>query len=309
MAINKNLVYYHSLEDLSVLSLNDNFNFLKQKNGLVYNLGDAFFYPPNYLKNNLSFALVFSENSMKRDIPSGSVWHFKEDKYRQEILKDDVGCGMSLFLTPKDIPADDWMGVLRNKSIGGGNHFLNTGSFDDEVDYMLLHADLNKEGSVPKTIDEAKDFVHIASQRRQELAYDIFQELGVNGYIFKDWPHNSVDEDEFGVSYLKGVVDSKKTGGVGLIGLNPHDGAFLTMQLSNKLNGYMQHGLGVKNHEFKKFYQKDSIDSNMQYIVKENSCEDVCNSFNSVSSLLQRFCPESFYVDRQLKPDLTFKLR
>lgn len=300
---------YANEKDLEKLSLEDNFEALKKEKEKIINLGKVYFHPTQNLKKNLSYVLVFAENLMKRDIPSGSVWHFKDTNYRPEILRDDVGCGMTMFLMTDTIPCQDWIKVLRNYSIGGGNHFLNIGKFNENMNFLLLHADLNEEKTVPKSVQEAKQMVEDASRKREQLIQSILQELGISGELFKDWPHNSIQVEEGQTTYLKGVVDSKKSQGVGLMGLTPIDGSFLYLQIAKNLNGYMQHGIGVKNYNFKKFYKKDLINPNLSYLTKETAPGEVNDSFIEYKETIGRFWPKYIFLDNILENDLTFRMR
>ena len=293
---------FHTTEELEILS--------GRKTGpkpKVVNLGDEFFYPPNYLQENLKSVLVFTENTKKRDIPSGSAWEYTDNIYRPEILRDDVGCGMTLYLTQKGAQTKDLIEVVSQYNYGGGNHFLNKGSFDDELDYLLLHADMNPDKIVPKTLNEAQTQVETSTSKRRELLEDISNDLGISAHYFKDWPHNHFEFKEDAVTYLKGVIDTKTTQGIGLLALNPQDGAVLYGQLSKVLNGYMQHGLGVKNHDFLKEYASSDNGTHRYYVPRENS--KVRGSFNSASMFIKKFYPSTALINTELPVDISIRSR
>ena len=302
---------YANTEDLQDIRVQETF-IDKHKNRII-NLGDAFFYPPKYLQKNLNYVLVFSENTMKRDIPSGSVWNYYDENYRSEILRDDVGCGISMFLFKKEnVALNEWLETISKKSIGGGNHFINIGEYDHDLDFLLLHSDFNNEKRIPRSVKEAQILEKQAKERRQETTQEILVELGIKGELYRDWPHNFVRTNDLGTSYFKGVVDTKENEGVGLLAMNPIKGTKLFVQNPALLNGYMQHGLGVKDHDFKKFYEEFMGNKKIQYLSADSSSkhqENISKSFNSYTSVENKFLGGAILTMNDLKHYLTIRTR
>lgn len=122
-----------------------------------------------------------------------------------------------------------------------------------------------------------------------------------------DWPHNHIDTSGEKTIYMKGVVDTKKTEGIGLLALTPHDGCALYVQGSEVLNGYMQHGIGVKNHEYLKEYSSVNNSKHRYYIPKDDPL--VRESFNSMRAFGKKFYPRATFVERYLSPEITIRSR
>lgn len=308
----ENLFPYLDKNQLIELKEDIGFENLKKENSKIINMGDQFFYPPKYLLNQLGYTIIFSENTMKRDIPSGSIWHYKNFEYKSEILRDDVGCGMALFLIEKGISKNDWISVLKNHSIGSGNHFINIGSYDKNKDYFLLHTDLNKEVRIPKNINEALRQISISKEKREELTDIIMKEIDARYILFDDWVHNDINIEEDRITYLKGIVDSKKNRQVGIVGLNPIEGVLMYLQPKEWLNGYMQHGLGVKNHDFKKEYIK--VSNKLSYIDVESisnssKAELIKRNYRSTDRFYEKYRGYALISKKQLIPKITFNIR
>lgn len=275
----------------------------------ILNMGDSYFYPPSHLLQNLSSVIIFDENVKKREIPSGSVWHFKDFDYRSDILKDDVGCGIMMGLTKtKDVPLDDVIEAAEDYKLGGGNHFLNYGSYDSKLDYFLLHTDLNADKKTPDTLNSALERISDARNKRQEIIMGIAHKLKVDIEIFDDWVHNDVNVTDFGIAYLKGVVDTKKNNNVGFLATNPVYGGILYAQLPNKLNGYFKHGLGHVNYWFKQHFE--TTDTGLQYVKIDKKNNSMVDSFNPVENTYSRyFGAISLPIKRKLNQKLVIRNR
>lgn len=185
-----------------------------------------------FLLNNFQFkregleevVLFQSGEIRKNNIPNGSVWKFspKNHQYQEDILGNDVGCGMLAFsvspVDPKEA-GDKFYDFFRtNPILGRGNHFVD---FCSELDtshleeiavpknenIILLHTDgKSYDPSIPKSVEEAQAKEKKAVQFRQDLGENLAGILGTDFKLIGNWPHNSVETDETQVIYRKGTI-------------------------------------------------------------------------------------------------------
>ncbi|MFT4310186.1 MAG: hypothetical protein ACMXYC_00990 [Candidatus Woesearchaeota archaeon] len=212
----------------------------------VLDLTNLGFWPSKNLQKGLQKVVTFPEVSSRKLIPNGSLWMYEPDTpYNPDILRDDVGCGITTYLCEKIPDITEVAQLLSDTQIGRGNHFVDICHFDNEYDLIALHSDLNEEKKHPQTFKEAKNRMNEARYRRGIVIESILERLEIKGSLWKDWTHNFVDVHEDRIVYGKGVVDTKKHNGFGLMGLNPTQGLLLFRQSANNdIDGYMQHGLG-----------------------------------------------------------------
>ena len=295
-------------ENLEKLVSKEEFEKLENSRKKIINLGNTHFHPTPSLLNELNMVLVFNENTKKRDIPSGSLWVYETKEYKPEILKDDVGCGISIFLLEKGVGKTDFLEVAQTYSIGGGNHFLNYSTYNSEFESIVLHTDMNKDKKTPKTVSEAIDMQDSASRQRQEIGENIIRDLGIKGRILYDIPHNTVELKEDKTIYKKGITDSKKNKGINYIALTPHLGIAELVQDPNAFNGYFQHGLGVKNHDFKKYFNKHKSNPNTTFYIPNENNSKINESFNELNNF-KNLSSAGIYIIKQLKPNISIKMR
>jgi hypothetical protein len=192
----------------------------------IKNYNNTFYRPPDF--TGLSELILFPDSEVKRrgsyDIPNSTIWVFDtrnhKHKYISQILHDDVGCGMTAFITePLDIKAaaDNVLGELKGKKIlGRGNHFVDfcSGIKSLSEDYkshnlMLLHTDVKSYNpELPTSIDEAVQKQRDAEEFREMLGSSLLEKLGASYQLLGNWNHNSVEsiDADDKVVYRKGVV-------------------------------------------------------------------------------------------------------
>ncbi len=223
----------------------------------IINFGEYYF-PSEELQKDLKKLIIFTENTVKHNVPNGSVFVYdKNAEYNPEILKSDVGCGITAFIM-EGMPFDDKSKkeILKavdslNTHIGQGNHFLDFTTPHPKVRkdnlesiMVFLHSDFNNENYVPKTFEEAKGLEQRAKDKRLSYLEQLANLLGLKYEFYNDWTHNSVNlEDDFLV-YRKGAINLKETNNIGLLALNPLDGLYLYAADFEEYLHSMQHGTG-----------------------------------------------------------------
>ncbi len=282
---------------------------MKNKKFEIINLANYHYYPPKHLQDNLEKIIIFPENNKKYDIPNGSVFIYnKKSYYKPEILKSDVGCGMTSFITEYiDIDKkfikelSDYLDK-ENINLGGGNHFLNiaeehplisdTGYPSNNYSQIIVHTDFNLEKYTPKNYKEAKDMIKNTRKKRVNLLYKLTKSLGINGEFYKDWTHNTVEIEDNKFVYRKGAINLKKTKNMGLLALNHYDGFFFYISEFEEYKNSMQHGTGKKN-EIKTIYneiKKIKYGKKIFYLPEKSSKpKDLYKEYNRPSIFYDKF--------------------
>lgn len=231
----------------------------QEKNLNVVDYTNSGFYPTDELKKGLKEVIVFPEQTKKHDIPNGSVWVYdKRMPYNPNILKSDVGCGMTMgIIKSQDAPeilAEKIFETLlkKNIKIGRGNHFIDLlpphFRFPDDTLSLLVHSDFNWDNELPTDYTMARKYMDNAVNTRTSLLETIFEETGSTGVIYKDWTHNSVEINEDSMIYRKGSIDLSKTENEGLLALNPYEGVYIYAGTNPTEYGSMQHAVGRRNN-------------------------------------------------------------
>ena len=229
---------------------------MKTEGFRITNHGNQFFYPKPSLTKGLEEVLIFTENTKKRGLPNGSVWKYCEGTpYNQEILRDDVGCGMTAYIHER-IPIDatttrEVARILREEKIhiGGGNHFIDLLKNHPLVPgygTAIIHTDMNPEKITPANIEEANRREAEALNRRQEVIERLLMRLGVRHRQYNNWTHNAACQVDDQLIYRKGVIDIGESKRVGFFATNPYEDQVLYMGLVEG-NNYYQHGTGRRN--------------------------------------------------------------
>jgi hypothetical protein len=178
-------------------------------------------------------------------------------EYRPEILKTDVGCGISagfiaeLNYTPKEITsilkAVDEMQV----HIGQGNHFLDfttahpkTQEGKVRTNMIFLHSDFNNGNIIPTSYEQARQMEIEAAEKRRDYLEKLIRKLGIPGGFYQDWTHNSVAWENEKFIYRKGSINIAKTEEEGLLALNPFEGLYLYVSDWKRYCSSMQHATG-----------------------------------------------------------------
>ena len=184
----------------------------------IISFEDEFYYPPEF--KGLETLVRFPDGEFKRkDIPNSTVWVFNPDnhKYMNEILGNDVGCGMTAFILNKidyKEAADKFCDHLEDKGlIGRGNHFVDIcGKIDsksdkkeEEYNILLLHTH-GKGDNKAESLEEARSLQQKASEERRNLGYELANLIKANCRLLGDWPHNTVEEEDGKIVYRKGVI-------------------------------------------------------------------------------------------------------
>ena len=222
----------------------------------IINFGNYYF-PNDKVKKDLKEIIIFTENTVKRSIPNGSVLVYQSDIYNPEILSSDIGCGISSVITEGiDFNNKTRRDILKAVNeigihIGQGNHFLDFTvghpSYEDRninSNMIYLHSDFNSENVIPKDYFQAKDFEEKSKEKRIEYLEKLTRILGISSRFYRDWTHNSVNKDKNLMIYRKGAINLKENDGVGALALNPLDGICLYVSNFDKYHSSMQHGLG-----------------------------------------------------------------
>lgn len=230
---------------------------IRTGNFLIRNFGDPYFFPHKKLQNGLKEVIIFTENQQKRGIPNGSVWVYQANTpYIPEILREDVGCGITGYLLPQlsgwEFLAKEILKIISQEKIriGRGNHFIDfTGShpLNPFCSMILLHSDFNFNNDFPADLRRAQELTQNAKSKRRETIEKILDKLGIAGEFHKDWTHNSVEQTEDSVIYRKGAINLKETNREGLLALNPFDGVFFYSAEYKDYYHSMQHGTGRKD--------------------------------------------------------------
>ncbi len=311
------------------------------ENFKIRNYGDMYYFPQKDLQNGLEEIIIFNENQKKHKIPNGSVFVYDKDtKYNPDIFKSDIGCGMTSYLIERidfnkkvlqDIlKAVDEIGI----HIGQGNHFIDftTKLPFDEYDKILkqgnhvidfttghpsikeypnnlvfLHSDFNNENTLPSDYKEAIRMQNDSKEKRIDYLDKLTKKLGISGRLYKDWTHNSVEEEGDEWVYRKGSINVGKTEGIGLLALNPTEGFYLYASKWENYRKSMQHGTGrnpekndyhsyikkvMKTHnKTRGFYNKDVL-SNKELKDKIHS------AFNSKKEFLDKHMFEQMMIGR-----------
>jgi hypothetical protein len=296
-----------------------------KSNGIsIRNYGDQHFFPPKRLQDGLEEVVVFNENTSKRDIPNGSVWQYRENtRYNPELLKDDVGCGISRYDVEGDFPTkesasrselleyvDELWGAVNDEdiTIGRGNHFIDFTSYNsyrhpDKTTSVFVHSDMNPMGETPQTYDQAVQRIRDASEARDEVADTLLDRLGLDYEKTGDWPHNTVDRTESGLLYRKGAItlesgEDADGASEGILGMTPSRGLFryaISTDLDSweKLKYSMQHGVGKiqsQNMFYKEWPNRRENKKEVYFVSEPNrKLED---SYQSISEFTDTFGSE-----------------
>lgn len=189
----------------------------------ITNYSDNFYYPPNM--DGLEEVVLFPDGEMKREnIPNSSVWLFDaaNHKYQEDILSDDIGCGIAAFILSKvdyKEAADKIADYLKDKNVlGRGNHFIDICSTIQSIhreykehNVMVIHTDgksFNKD--IPKNVDEALNKIEMAEEFRETIGYNLTKVIGATAVEkMTDCTHNSVEIIDGKVIYRKGAIKTE----------------------------------------------------------------------------------------------------
>lgn len=180
---------------------------------------------PRFKREGLEEVVLFQSGEIRQNnIPNGSVWRFnpQNHQYQEDILDNDVGCGMLAFSVDPTDPreaGDKFYDFFKtNPILGRGNHFvdfcseLDTSSLEESPvqkmgNIILLHTDgKSYDPSVPKSIEEAQEKEKKASEFRKNLGENLARILEVDFQLIGDWPHNSVEKNDTQIIYRKGTI-------------------------------------------------------------------------------------------------------
>lgn len=191
----------------------------------ILSFEDSFYRPPSHLQQGLDSLVRFPDGEFKRNsIPNSTIWVYNAEEhcYVQEILGNDVGCGIAAFFIDEVDPkaaADIIFEKLTGKGIlGRGNHFVDIcGSYESASpeteqrpphNLLLVHTHGdNRATKTPTTIKDALAREKYATQFREGLGQQLARYIG-SGHcrMLGNWTHNSVEETKEGIIYRKGVV-------------------------------------------------------------------------------------------------------
>lgn len=241
----------------------------------IHNYGDIYYFPPKKLQTNLEEVIVFAENTKRNiDVPTGSIWKTNTNRYNPDILKADVGCGITRF----DLPTyngenlqEDITKILadQNISIGRGNHFIDFTTYqpfqqgDVGTNAMFLHSDMNPQQTQPTTYNAAKQREQNAANQRKETGSKLLQKLQLPHKETGDFPHNTVEQTGTGLLYRNGAINlhpNTNQSSEGILAVSPGQGilrygANINEPIWKNLHYSMQHGVG--KHGSQKLYYQD----------------------------------------------------
>ncbi len=183
----------------------------------IISFEDGFYYPPEF--KGLEVLVRFPDGGFKRNgIPNGTVWVFNQDsEYREEILGNDVGCGMTAFILDEidhEEAADKIFEYLKKRGIiGRGNHFIDicgriestSDRKEEKYNILFLHTH-GKGDNKAGNLKEAEKLQRKASKEREDLGYELSDLIKAKCKLFGDWPHNTVQIENGKIVYRKGVV-------------------------------------------------------------------------------------------------------
>jgi len=276
----------------------------------LINFGE-YYYPPKELKQNLEKLIIFSENQTKKNIPNGSFFVYDSLEYDPQILKSDVGCGISSFITEDidftDKNIDDILKAVNELGIhiGQGNHFIDftIGHPNLHGNMIYLHSDFNNENIVPQNYDQAKILEKRAYDLRLDYLEKLTKTLGINSEFYKDWTHNSVEIKDNLMIYRKGTIDLKKSDQIGVLALNPLDGVFLYCGNFEDYEYCAQHGtgrIGSKSELLSSLVKKKKGIARGYLINKTNINSDIqsikSKTYNSMDNFRTNFFKEYFVL-------------
>lgn len=295
----------------------------------IKNYGNYFYRPPENMISGLKEIIIFNENSKKHNIPNGSVWVYDAlTGYNPDILKSDVGCGITAFITEKiDFDKKTRFDILKavhqiKLNIGQGNHFIDftighpSSDSEQEHNMIYLHSDFNSEKKTPLTFQDAKTIENEATEKRCSYIEKLSKILGIRSEFYNNWTHNSVNLENENFVYRKGSINLKDTDYVGALALNPIDGIYLYVMCSKKNHGSMQHGVGRKNSksELMKHLVKEKFGISRGYSVctteidkkihdavnrSYNSQEEFIKNFHNLESMIG-YCTTEYVVKTKL---------
>jgi hypothetical protein len=216
------------------------------------------FYPAKKFQQGLLELIVFPEQTSKNEIPNGSVWVYdKSTPYNPQILKSDVGCGMTLAVTDLDLNDRKTpfkiIEILKKKQIkiGRGNHFLDFLKghplHGEHCTSILLHSDFNTENKSATNYEMALDQIKKAKEKRIDVLKTICEGLKASYVIKENWTHNSVEITPENIIYRKGAINLDENRYTGLLAINPFDGIYLYKGKNPDTYNSMPHGVGKKS--------------------------------------------------------------
>ncbi|MDP2750016.1 MAG: RtcB family protein [Nanoarchaeota archaeon] len=173
--------------------------------------------------SGLEKVFVSPDSEIKRNqIFNSSIWQFNGDAaYVPEILGNDVGCGIAIFMTEKideKSAADLTYEYLKSNScLGRGNHFIDfcsgikTGlaSIDSNqnCNIILIHTDGKSiDSSVANSTAEAIKKQETAGDHRLELGATLLEKIGIKAEFLGDYNHNGVEQNNGKTIYRKGAI-------------------------------------------------------------------------------------------------------
>jgi hypothetical protein len=219
----------------------------------ICNYSPQYFFPKPALRDGLERVLIFTETESKHDIPNGSVWTYRSDAYRPDILRADVGCGIATFITEDIIPSPDFATAVVNAvdsmgtNVGRGNHFISFNTKHPllkQGNMLFIHSDFNPDNAMPRSYGSAIERMALARDARRDLGERLLKRLGLSGEFYNDWMHNKVSSRDGKMIYQKGSIDVNETENEGLLGISPTAGLYFYVSEWKDFNGMMQHGTG-----------------------------------------------------------------
>lgn len=281
----------------------------------IINFGSAY-YPSPDLKKDLKKIIIFTENNTRRGIPNGAVLVYQSDDYNPEILKSDVGCGITAVVInglvndsdDKKLMEQFQLEVLKAVDelgihIGQGDHFLDITTAhpllaqqSKNSQMLFLHSDFNNTNFIPRTYQEAKDLEARAKDKRIEYLYALSRLLGVSAEIYRDWTHNSVVREDGLMIYRKGAINLMETENVGLIAISPVSGLFLYVARFEEYFHSMQHATGRIGSKSKllRLLLRKQVGSAIGYRIPWDKIDNIepveSEVYNTLDSFIEHFC-------------------
>lgn len=256
----------------------------------VRNFGDLYFYPSTRLMDGLKEVVIFKENTIKHEIPNGSIWIYDSKiPYIPEILDSDIGCGITSFITGEIcfdensrheiLKAVDSIGI----HLGQGNHFLDLTIGHPDArrknlsgNMIFLHSDFNNKNIIPLDFKGARNLMEQAKEKRHKYLEKLTLLLGITAKFYRDWTHNTVTLDGDVTIYRKGAINVSETDGVGVLALDPVDGLYLYAAEFNDYYSSMQHAAGRigSKSELLGFMKKESYGIARGYVLPSELCSN-----------------------------------
>ena len=274
------------------------------------------------------------DSFIRKNIPCGRDVRVRPHKSYKRINLEELRCYRKFDFRR----AEESLGTL-----GGGNHFIEVDTDDEQNLYLVIHTGSRNPGLRVAEFYQKIAYDSVGGRKQNEIAYELSPLTGddkddyladmklmqqfaaLNRQIIKEeilngmklheeeeftTVHNYIDADE--MILRKGAVSANK-GERLLIPLNMRDGSIICTGLGNKSTNYSApHGAGRKysrkdaasNFTLSAF--KSSMEGIFTTSVSRETIDECPMAYKDMSSILENITPTA-RVDRIIRPIYNFK--